>query len=173
MIQSGEAEAAVTLTAVPPKNISGGSDEWPGEPLNWSKTWTAKWAKAAGSPFRLQRPAASTTFRATPTWKSHQASPDAVRLTPTPLRVRIGPLSSRPHGSFTTPFIRPLTPSPPSIRATRSWPTATSQCTARTSLLRFTTQRPRGAVEPTSGVDVAGGADDLNANGIMEGVNIA
>ena len=41
-IQSGEAEAAVTINAVPPKNLSGGADEWPMAPVNWSMTWTAE-----------------------------------------------------------------------------------------------------------------------------------
>ena len=41
-IQSGEAEAAVTINAVPPKNLSGGVDEWPIAPVNWSMTWTAE-----------------------------------------------------------------------------------------------------------------------------------
>ncbi len=38
----GEGEASVTLRAVPPKNASGGQDEWVGSPVNWSKTWVAE-----------------------------------------------------------------------------------------------------------------------------------
>ena len=41
-VASGEAEATVTLTAVPPKNLSGGSDEWLTEPVNWSKSWSSE-----------------------------------------------------------------------------------------------------------------------------------
>ncbi|MGB0378217.1 MAG: hypothetical protein ACPGGE_05280, partial [Poseidonia sp.] len=37
-VQAGEAEATVTLRAVPPKNLSGGPDEWPGEPVSWSRS---------------------------------------------------------------------------------------------------------------------------------------
>ena len=40
--EAGDAEAQVTLTAVPPKNLSGGPDEWPGEPVNWSMSWTVE-----------------------------------------------------------------------------------------------------------------------------------
>ena len=39
---AGEAEASVTLRAVPPKNLSGGADEWAGPAVNWSSTWTAE-----------------------------------------------------------------------------------------------------------------------------------
>ena len=41
-IEAGHAEVAVTLRAVPPKNLSGGPDEWSGAPVNWSKTWLAE-----------------------------------------------------------------------------------------------------------------------------------
>ena len=41
-VAAGEAEATVTLTAVPPKNLSGGPDEWLSEPVNWSRAWTAE-----------------------------------------------------------------------------------------------------------------------------------
>ena len=41
-VEAGEAEAEVTLRAVPPKNLSGGPDEWPGEPVVWSRSWTAE-----------------------------------------------------------------------------------------------------------------------------------
>ena len=41
-VEAGEAEATVTLRAVPPKNLSGGPDEWPGEPVSWSRSWTAE-----------------------------------------------------------------------------------------------------------------------------------
>lgn len=35
------AEASVTVQAVPPKNLSGGPDEWPSDPVVWSRTWSA------------------------------------------------------------------------------------------------------------------------------------
>ena len=41
-VEAGEAEATVTLRAVPPKNLSGGPDEWVGEPVVWSRSWTAE-----------------------------------------------------------------------------------------------------------------------------------
>ena len=41
-IGAGDAEATVTLSAVPPKNLSGGPDEWLGEPVNWSRTWSSE-----------------------------------------------------------------------------------------------------------------------------------
>ena len=41
-VGAGEAEATVTLSAVPPKNVSGGPDEWLGEPVNWSRTWSSE-----------------------------------------------------------------------------------------------------------------------------------
>ena len=41
-VEAGEAEATVTLRAVPPKNLSGGPDEWPGEAVKWSRSWTAE-----------------------------------------------------------------------------------------------------------------------------------
>jgi hypothetical protein len=41
-VMAGEAEASVTLRAVPPKNNSGGPDEWPNEPVLWSKTWSGE-----------------------------------------------------------------------------------------------------------------------------------
>lgn len=36
------AEASVTLQAVPPKNLSGGPDTWPNDPIVWSQTWSAE-----------------------------------------------------------------------------------------------------------------------------------
>ncbi len=41
-IEAGEAEATVTLRAVPPKNASGGPDTWPGVPVNWTQTWSSE-----------------------------------------------------------------------------------------------------------------------------------
>jgi hypothetical protein len=41
-VKAGEAEASVTLRAVPPKNTSGGPDEWVGEPVLWSQTWSGE-----------------------------------------------------------------------------------------------------------------------------------
>ena len=41
-VMAGEAEASVTLRAVPPKNTSGGPDEWPSLPVNWSQTWSGE-----------------------------------------------------------------------------------------------------------------------------------
>lgn len=39
---AGQGEATVTLRAVPPKNLSGGVDEWSGQVVNWSQSWTAE-----------------------------------------------------------------------------------------------------------------------------------
>ena len=39
---SRRSRGGVTLRAVPPKNLSGGPDEWPGEPVVWSRSWTAE-----------------------------------------------------------------------------------------------------------------------------------
>ena len=41
-VAAGEAEATVTLTAVPPKNLSGGPDTWLSEPVNWSTSWSSE-----------------------------------------------------------------------------------------------------------------------------------
>ncbi|RJU96597.1 MAG: hypothetical protein DWC10_06295 [Candidatus Poseidoniales archaeon] len=41
-VLQGQGEASVTLRAVPPKNTSGGPDEWPSDPVNWSQTWSAE-----------------------------------------------------------------------------------------------------------------------------------
>ena len=41
-VEAGQAEVTVTLRAVPPKNLSGGPDEWAGTPVNWSTTWSAE-----------------------------------------------------------------------------------------------------------------------------------
>lgn len=41
-VNQGEAEATVTMRAVPPKNLTGGSDEWPGTPVVWSQSWQAE-----------------------------------------------------------------------------------------------------------------------------------
>ena len=38
-IEAGQAEIEVRLQAVPPKNISGGQDNWLGTPVNWSNSW--------------------------------------------------------------------------------------------------------------------------------------
>ena len=39
LVNSGDGEVAIILTAVPPTNLSGGIDEWVGEPVNWSQSW--------------------------------------------------------------------------------------------------------------------------------------
>jgi len=41
-VGANEAEVTVTVVAVPPRNISGGTDEWPSDPVNWSITRTAE-----------------------------------------------------------------------------------------------------------------------------------
>ena len=41
-VKAGEAEATVTVRAVPPKNLSGGPDEWAGEAINWSMQWSGE-----------------------------------------------------------------------------------------------------------------------------------
>ncbi|MBT7988019.1 MAG: hypothetical protein HN689_07235, partial [Euryarchaeota archaeon] len=39
LVNSGDGEVAIILTAVPPTNVSGGMNEWIGEPVNWSQSW--------------------------------------------------------------------------------------------------------------------------------------
>ena len=39
LVNSGDAEIAVILTAVPPANLSGGVDEWDEEQIDWSQSW--------------------------------------------------------------------------------------------------------------------------------------
>ena len=39
LVNQGNGEVAIILTAVPPTNLSGGFDEWVGEPVNWSQSW--------------------------------------------------------------------------------------------------------------------------------------
>ena len=46
-VEAGQAEVTITMRAVPPKNLSGGVDEWPGEPVNWSQHWAVE-VKADG-----------------------------------------------------------------------------------------------------------------------------
>ena len=41
-VEEGEAQVTVEARAVPPKNISGGSDEWPGIPIVWSHSNTSE-----------------------------------------------------------------------------------------------------------------------------------
>ena len=41
-VEAGQAEATVTVRAVPPKNASGGPDTWPGEPVVWSRSWASE-----------------------------------------------------------------------------------------------------------------------------------
>ena len=38
-IDDGDSEIEITLAAVPPKNASGGQDEWLSEPVDWSQSW--------------------------------------------------------------------------------------------------------------------------------------
>lgn len=38
----GDAEVTLTLTAVPPRNLSGGLDEWLGTSVNWSRSWSGE-----------------------------------------------------------------------------------------------------------------------------------
>ncbi len=37
-VEANEAEVTVTMVAVPPRNISGGADEWLGPPVEWSRS---------------------------------------------------------------------------------------------------------------------------------------
>lgn len=66
-VQAGEAEVTVAVRAVPPKNLSGGPDEWTGEPVNWSTSWTAevgpegRFTVEVASPL-LNDPVPSNTF---------------------------------------------------------------------------------------------------------------
>ena len=38
-VAQGQAEVRIDATTVPPINISGGPNEWPAEPVNWSSSW--------------------------------------------------------------------------------------------------------------------------------------
>ena len=66
-VEAGEAEATVTLRAVPPKNLSGGEDEWPDDPVSWSRSWTAEvesggWFTVLASTPALEDGVPSNTF---------------------------------------------------------------------------------------------------------------
>ena len=39
-ISEGEAEIQIFIQTIPPRNESGGPDEWTGSPINWSQNWT-------------------------------------------------------------------------------------------------------------------------------------
>ena len=56
-VDAGEAEVTVTLRAVPPKNLSGGPDEWLNEPINWSRSWSAEVTSGGWFSVSLSTPA--------------------------------------------------------------------------------------------------------------------
>ena len=41
-VESGHAEVMLTLEAVPPRNATGGPDEWEGDPVVWSQSWSSE-----------------------------------------------------------------------------------------------------------------------------------
>ena len=41
-ISEGDAEIQINIHTVPPRNESGGPDEWPGSAVNWSQSWTTE-----------------------------------------------------------------------------------------------------------------------------------
>ena len=149
-IQSGEAEAAVTLTAVPPKNISGGPMNGPVNPvelvevhgrLRWSRGW---FSVLRQRPTALDNEVPSNTFL--------ELTPSLTRragLTPTPLQVRTKPLFSRPtrflHDTV-HPTVDALTALDSGQEVARRRPhlhVRQRHCSA------ITTQRPRRFGEPT------------------------
>ena len=167
-IQSGEAEAAVTLTAVPPKNISGGSDEWPGEPLNWSKTWTAEVGQGGWFSVSI----------ATPNGLDNLPSNTYLEITPS--LTRRGPADTDASSSEDRTVV--LTPARflhdtvhPTVDALTALDTGDEVVAdghismyGKDIALRLQLSDPEGLSSQLQVWTWLEGADDLNANGIME-----
>ena len=55
-IQEGDAEIRIDATAVPPLNLSGGPNQWPGETVEWSASWFGEVDSSGAFSMAIQAP---------------------------------------------------------------------------------------------------------------------
>ena len=71
-VGQGEAEVTLTLEAVPPRNLTGGSDEWSDSAVNWSRAWsgevdsTGRFDLALSTPIEQEGVPSNTWLKLTP-----------------------------------------------------------------------------------------------------------
>ena len=99
-VQSGDAEVRIDATAVPPQNISGGPNEWSGQPIDWSASWFGDVDASGSFSIDLQSP------------DLDEPLPSNTRILLTPHIHRSGPLgentsssTDRTSSSIGVPFL--------------------------------------------------------------------
>lgn len=167
-VQSGDAEVRIDATAVPPQNISGGPNEWSGQPIDWSASWFGDVDASGSFSIDLQSP------------DLDEPLPSNTRILLTPHIHRSGPLgentsssTDRTSSSIGVPFlfdkVHPNTLRLDALDSGRFVPADGHIWTAQQDVaLRLAIEDPEGLSNELQLYSWLESSHDVNANGIME-----
>ena len=167
-IQEGDAEIRIDATAVPPLNLSGGPNQWPGESVEWSASWFGEVDSSGAFSIAIQAPGLEAEL------------PSNTRILISPHIPRSGPVNEdtsssedRTSSSTGIPFLfDKVHPSTLSIEALESGDYVSADghiWTAQQDVaLRLTLEDPEGLSNSLQFYSWLESSHDTNNNGIME-----
>ena len=167
-IQEGDAEIRIDATAVPPLNLSGGPNQWPGETVEWSASWFGEVDSSGAFSMAIQAPGLEAEL------------PSNTRILISPHIHRAGPVhedtsssEDRTSSSISIPFLfDKVRPSTLSIEALESGDYVSADghiWTAQQDVaLRLTLEDPEGLSNSLQFYSWLESSHDTNKNGIME-----
>ena len=163
-----DAGIRIDATAAPPLNTSGGPDEWPSQPINWSRSWYGNLDSNGMFSIALQTPDLEAEL------------PSNTSIVVSPHIYRLGPISQdsttsydRTSPSQNVPFLfDKIEPSTVRVEALDSGKYVLADghiWTAQQDVaLRLTLQDPEGLSDSVEFYSWLESSDDANKNGIME-----
>jgi len=167
-VESSDAEIRIDATAVPPMNLSGGTNEWPGDAVDWSASWFGDVDSNGAFSIDIQAPGLV------------DAVPSNTRILLSPHVHRTGPVDEDTSSSEdqTNPFIsipflfdkvHPTTVSIDALESGDYVPVDGLIWTAQQDIaLRLTLQDPEGLSNSLQLYTWLESSHDANGNGIME-----
>ena len=167
-VESSDAEIRIDATAVPPMNLSGGPNEWPGDAVDWSASWFGDVDSNGAFSIDIQAPGMG------------DAVPSNTRILLSPHVHRTGPVDEDTSSSEdqTNPFIsipflfdkvHPTTVSIDALESGDYVPVDGLIWTAQQDIaLRLTLQDPEGLSNSLQLYTWLESSHDANGNGIME-----
>ena len=167
-IQEGDAEIRIDATAVPPLNLSGGPNQWPGESVEWSASWFGEVDSSGAFSIAIQAPGLEAEL------------PSNTRILISPHIPRSGPVNEdtsssedRTSSSTGIPFLfDKVHPSTLSIEALESGDYVSADghiWTAQQDVaLRLTLEDSEGLSNSLQFYSWLESSHDTNNNGIME-----
>jgi hypothetical protein len=167
-VESSDAEIRIDATAVPPMNLSGGPNEWPGDAVDWSASWFGDVDSNGAFSIDIHAPGMG------------DAVPSNTRILLSPHVHRTGPVDEDTSSSEdqTNPFIsipflfdkvHPTTVSIDALESGDYVPVDGLIWTAQQDIaLRLTLQDPEGLSNSLQLYTWLESSHDANGNGIME-----